>query len=121
MSAVEPTAGRAPSSTGPAQRQTRLARWAVGIAVAVVVLVGVSYAIFGLAWALGGEDAVSDTFVGYLAGFALVAGMLASLAAMVMAIVAKVKHQRRTLLWLPMGLFPALLVVVALVEALWME
>jgi hypothetical protein len=98
-----------------------LARWAVGIAGAVVAVLGVSYSIFGLTWAFGGEDAVSDTFVGYLAGFTLVGGMLAALVAFVMAIVAHVKHQRWTLLSLPMVLLPALIVIVALVEALWME
>ena len=108
-------------SAGETHRHTRLARWAVGIASAVVAVLGVSYAIFGLTWAIGGEDAVSDNVVGYLGGFALVAGMLASLAAFVMAIVAGVKHQRWTKLWLPLGLFPALLVIVVLVETLWIE
>jgi hypothetical protein len=84
-------------------------------------VLGVSYAIFGVAWAFGGEDAVSDTFVGALAGFALVAGLLVSLVAFIMAVVAAVKYQQWALLWLPLGLFPALAVVVAVVETLWME
>jgi hypothetical protein len=70
---------------------------------------------------LGGEDAVSDTFVGYLAGFAVIGGLLTALAAFVMAIVAKVKHERWALLWLPLSVFPTLLAIVVLVEALWME
>jgi hypothetical protein len=98
-----------------------LARWAIGIAGAVVTVLAVSYSIFGLTWAFSGEDAVSDTFVGYLAGYALLGGLLASLVAFVMAVVARVKHQRLALLWLPMVLFPALVIIVALVETLWME
>ncbi|MEX2100526.1 MAG: hypothetical protein WEB19_03845 [Acidimicrobiia bacterium] len=98
-----------------------MAGWAIGTAGAVVAVLAVSYSIFGLTWAFGGEDAVSDTFVGYLAGFALLGGILASLVAFVMAVVARVKHQRLTLLWLPMVLFPALVIIVTLVETLWME
>ena len=98
-----------------------LACWAVRLGAAVVAVLGVSYAIFGVAWAFGGEDAVSDNFVGALAGFALVAGLLASLTAFAMAVVAGVKGHRWAQLWLPLGLFPALLFLVVLVEALWME
>jgi hypothetical protein len=106
---------------GPDHAKSRLARWAVGIATAVVVVLAVSYAIFGVTWAIGGEDAVSDTFVGYLAGFAVIGGLLASLAAFALAIVAKGKHERWALLWLPLSVFPTLLAIVVLVEALWME
>ena len=86
-----------------------------------MAVLGVSYAIFGVAWAFGGEDAVSDTVVGALAGFALIGGLLASLVAFVMAVVAGVKYHGWALLWLPLGLFPALVAAVAVVEALWME
>ena len=64
---------------------------------------------------------MSDTFVGALAGFALVAGLLVSLVAFIMAVVAAIKYQRWARLWLSLGLFPALVVVVVIVEALWME
>ena len=77
-------------------------------------------AIFGVTWAIGGEDAVSDTFVGYLAGFAAIGGLVAALAAFALAIVAKVEHERWAL-WLPLSVFPTLLAIVVLVEALWME
>jgi len=118
---VDHVAGRAPIHMGPDHAKSRLARWAVGLAAAVVVVLAVSYAIFGVTWAIGGEDAVSDTFVGYLAGFALIGGLVAALAASALAIVAKVKHERWALLWLPLALFPTLLAIVVLVEALWME
>jgi hypothetical protein len=106
---------------GPDHAKSRLARWAVGLAAAVVVVLAVSYAVFGVTWAIGGEDAVSDTFVAYLAGFAVIGGLVAALAAFALAIVAKVKHERWALLWLPLSVFPTLLAIVVLVEALWME
>lgn len=117
---VHPVAGGAPISAG-SHPDTHLARWAVVLAAAVVVVLVVAYAIFGLAWAIGGEDAVSDTFVGYLAGFALLGGLLASLIAFVLAIVARIKHERRSLLWLPLTVFPALLAIAVLVETIWLE
>jgi len=117
---VHPVSGGAPISAG-AHPDTHLARWAVVLAAAVVVVLVVAYAIFGVAWAIGGEDAVSDNFVGYLAGFALLGGLLASLIAFVLAIVARIKHERWTLLWLPLSVFPAMLAIVVLVETIWME
>jgi hypothetical protein len=87
----------------------------------VAVVVAVSYAIFGVAWAVGGEDAVSDNWVGFLGALAMLGGLATSLVAFVLAMVAKVKHEQWKLLWLPLVLFPALLAVVLLVEAFWME
>lgn len=66
-----------------------LARGAVGLATAAAVLVALGVAGFGGAGA----------------------GVLASLAAFVMAVVAKVKHERWALLWLPLLLFPVLVVL----------
>ena len=121
MAAVSPSLRRALISPGGPGGSRGLARWAVGLGSAVVAVLAVSYAIFGVAWAFGGEDAVSDNVVGILAGVALVAGMLASLVAFAMALVAGVTHQRWVSLWLPLSLFPALLAVVTLVEVLWIE
>lgn len=98
-----------------------IARWAIWVAAVVVVVVAVSYLIFGVTFAIGGDSAVSDTVVGYLAGGALLGGLVASLAAFVMAVVAAIRHQMRPLLWLPLALFPTFVVVVGLVEAFWME
>ncbi len=66
---------------------TRLAQLAVGLAVAAIVLVALALA------GLGGGGA----------------GGLLSLAAFASAVVAKVKHERWALLWLPLLLFPALI------------
>ncbi len=113
--------GRAPISEGPAHAHSRLARWAVGLAAAVAVVIAIAYAVFGVAYAIGGSSAIEDTWVGYLAGVSLLGGLLGSLAAFALAAVAKVKHERWALQWLPLSLFPALLALVVLVELLWME
>ena len=79
--AVAPATGQTPAHTG-------LARWAVGTAVVAAVMVALALA------GLGGGGA----------------GMMASFAAFAMAVVAKVRHERWPLLWLPLLLFPTLIV-----------
>src|SRR3990172_539293 len=64
--AVAPVPGHAPISVGPAHAHSRLARWAVGLAGAVVVAIAVSYAIFAVAYALGEIGATEDNWVGFL-------------------------------------------------------
>jgi len=98
-----------------------MARWAVGLAAAVAVVVVVSYTIFAVAYAVGGDAAISDTWVGSLGAFAILGGLVASFAALVLAVVAKVKHERWALLWLPLSLFPVLFAVVVLAELFWLE
>ena len=115
--AVRPVVGPAPVSGDPAH--SLLDRWAVGLAAAVAIVVSVSYAIFFIAIAIGGR--VDDTWVGYLGGVSLVGGLLVSLVAFALAVVAKVKHERWGLLWLPLSVFPALLAIVVIAEAFWME
>lgn len=96
-------------------------RWAVALAAAVAVVLVVSYAVFGVAYLVGGVEAIEDSGVGLLGAVALFGGLLASLVAFVLAVVAKVRHERRTLLWLPLSLFPVLVAVVVVVETFWME
>lgn len=114
-------AGSAPVSTDPDRGHTLIARWAVGIAVVVAVVVAVSYTIFAVAYSVGGNAAISDNWVGFLGAFAMLGGLAASLVAFVLAIVAKVKHERWRLLWLPLSVFPALLAIVVIAEAFFME
>jgi hypothetical protein len=99
----------------------RLARWSIWLAAAVAIVVPVVYVIFGVAYAVGGDDAISDTFIGYLAGIALFGGLATSLLAFVMAVAAKIHHEVRALLWLPLAVFPVLFALVVLAEAFWME
>lgn len=119
--AVNPVPGRAPISAPPAHAPTRLAGWAVRLAAAVVVAIAVSYAILAVAYAVGGSRATEDNWVGFLAAVSLLGGLLASLAAFALAVVAKLKHEWWALLWLPLSVFPALLAVVVLAEAFWLE
>lgn len=119
---VHPAAGGAPiSEEGSGHSHSGLARVAVWIAEVGAGVLGVGYAIFFVALALGGWDAVSDTWVGLLGTVALYVGLLASLAAFALAIVARVRHETWALLRLPLYMFPALVVLVVLVEAFWME
>ena len=104
-------------------RTSRLstARPAVVLAEVVAVVLVVAYAVFFVALAVGGDPAVSDTFVGYLAGTALVAGLFVSLVAFLLAVVARTRREITRLLWLPLALFPTLLLVVIVAEVFWME
>ena len=118
---VNPFSDPAHFSSGLDHGHTRLAVWAVGLAAAVVVVVVVAYAIFAVAWAVGGQDAVSDNWVGILGGVALIGGLAFSFAAGVLAVVAKYRHEDWALLWLPLSVFPVLLVLVVLAETFLME
>ena len=118
---AEPVPGPARSPAGPAGGHSRPSRWAVGLAAAVAAVIAVSYTIFAVALAVGGVGATEDTWVGLLGAVALLGGLVASLAAFALAVVAKVRHEQWGLLWLPLSLFPALLVVVVLGETLWWE
>jgi hypothetical protein len=118
---VAPVPVHAPISVGPAHPHSRLARWAVRLAAAVAVAIATSFAIFAVAYAIGGSGATEDNWVGFLAAVSLLGGFLASLAAFALAIGAKVKHERWALLWLPLSVFPVLLAFLVLGEAFWWE
>jgi hypothetical protein len=79
-----------------------------------------SVATVALAYALGEESAVEDTWLGALLFITPAVGVLGSLAAFVLAFVAKVRHEHWAWLWLPLGVLPAMIVFVVLGEAfLW--
>ena len=73
-----------------------------------------------LAYAVGGQGAVEDTWLGSLLAVVLLASVAGSAAALVLAAVAKARHERWAWLWLPLGVFPGLLAFVVLGETfLW--
>ena len=109
--------GQAASGTS----RLRTARLAGVVAEVVVVVLVISYAVLFIALAVGGDAAISDTWVGFQAGIALVAGLFASLVAFLLAVVARIRHEVAARLWLPLALFPALLAVVLLAEVFWLE
>ena len=113
--------GDARHSMGPASAHSRLGRWGVGLAAAVVVAIAMSFVIFAVAYAIGGSGATEDNWVGFLGMVSLLGGLLASLAAFALAVVGKVKHERWGLVWLPLSMFPALIAFLLLGEAFWWE
>ena len=118
---VNPFSDPAHFSSGLIHGHTRLAVWAAAMAAAVVVVVAVVYTIVAVAWVVGGQDAISDNWVGILGGVALVGGLAVSFAAGVLAVVAKSRHEDWALLWLPLSVFPVLLLLVVLAETFLLE
>ena len=118
---VSPVTGHAPTSVSPAQVHGRIARWAVRLAAAATVAIVTSLAIFAVAYVIGGSDATEDNWVGFLSMVLLIGGLPTSLAAFGLGVVAKVRHERWTLLWLPLAVFPTLLAFLVLGEAFWWE
>lgn len=118
---VAPVPGHAPISVGPARAHGRPARWAVGLAAAAAVAIATSLVTFAVAYAVGGSGATEDNWVGFLVADLLLGGLLASVAAFALAVVAKVKRERWALLSLPLSVFPALLAFLVLGEAFWWE
>jgi hypothetical protein len=96
----------------------QIARRGAGLALAILVFAA---ALFSSAWALGGQDAVSDNWVGVTVVVALFVGLIGSFAALVTALFAGVQHERWSRLWLPLTTFPTAIVIVALLETFVFE
>ena len=118
---VEPVLGHVPVSTGSADPHSRLARWAVGLSTVFVVAVVATIMTFAVGYAVGGQSAIEDNWVAVLGLTMAFVGVLASLAAFVLAIVAKIRRERWTLLWAPLCAFPAFVAFLVLGEAFWWE
>ena len=118
---VAPVLGRVPASAGSGEPHSRLARWAVGLSTLFGVAIVASITTFGIAYALGGASATEDNWVGYLVAGMAFTGLLGSLAALVLAIIAKIRRERWVLLWLPLSLFPTFFLFLVLGEAFWWE
>ena len=93
----------------------------VGLAVAGVLAVIHAVLIYRFAIAVGGKYAADDNWVGDLVGLSMLGGVVATLAAFVMAVAAKVGHLRSRLLWVPLSAFPAVLMFLVLGEIFWWE
>lgn len=118
---VDPVSGQTPISAGPAPLHTKVAHWSVGLAGAAAAVTAVAFAAYGVAYAVGGSSAIEDNWVAILVATSFFAGVLASAVAFMLAVAVKVRHERWTLLWLPLSVFPALLAFLALGEAFWWE
>jgi hypothetical protein len=118
---ARPAAGGAsiPQHRSPAP--ARLARWAVRIAPVVAVALVVSFAIFAVAYGVGGWGAIDDTWVGLVVAVSLLGGLLARWSPSRSLSLPRVKHEPWAMLWLPLSLFPAILAFLMLGELFWWE
>ena len=106
------------SRRGPMSSAGRTAQRLATVAVVVLVLAAV---LFGSAWAIGGEDAVSDNWVGLTVMVGFFGGLVGSFAALVTAVFAVLHDEPMPRMWLPLTTFPAVVVVTALLEAMVFE
>lgn len=113
--------GHGPVPTGSADAHSRLARWAVGLSAVFVLAVAATIMTFTVGYAVGGQSAIEDNWVAVLGLTMALVGLLDSLAAFVLAIVAKIRRERWTLLWAPLSAFPAFVAFLVLGEAFWWE
>jgi hypothetical protein len=111
----------APAPTGEGNPHDGFAGWAVRLSAVSGAVFGASVAAVAIAYAAGAESAVEDTLLGWVLGITASTGFLGSLAGFVAAIVAKIRRERWTLLWLPLSVFPAMLAFLVFGEAFWWE
>ncbi len=95
-----------------------MARRLAGLSLAALAL---SAALLACAWAIGGEDAVSDNWVGMTVAVGFFSGLVGSLTALVVAVLAGLRHEPWSRLLLPLVTFPAVAAVVVLLEAFVLE
>jgi len=109
------------ASPGADERHGRPARWALWLSMICGGTFVASIATIAIAYAIGSEDAVDDTWWGMLLAGTGLAGLLGSLVAFVLALVARARRERWVPLWLPLLAFPAAIVFLVLGEAFWWE
>ena len=109
------------TKTGTAHPISGMARCAVGIATAVLILDALTAAVFIVAFTVGGSEAVSDNWVGMFVAIAMLGGFIVALVAFVLAITVKIKGGEWVRLRLPLFLFPALFTFLLLGEFFWWE
>ena len=102
------------------QRRTNSA-WAVGLAAAGLGLQVLGYAVVLIAYAVGGDDAISDNWVGAFGAVSLLGGLAALVVGFGLAAVAWTRHDRWPLLRLPLAALPAALAVIVLLELFVVE
>lgn len=91
------------------------------LALLALVVLTSGAVLFAGAWLIGGEDAVSDNWVGVTTVMALFVGIFGSFAALVTAVFAGLRHEPWSRLRLPLATFPTVVVIVVLLEALVFE
>lgn len=94
--------------SGRTTEPRRLAGWAVNTAVVAAVMFAVGLTVL----AIVGFEADDEAFAhgkAAVVSIGLFGGVLISVVAFVLAVVAKVRHERRALLWFPLLLGPVLI------------
>jgi hypothetical protein len=112
---VAPTPERTPARRANGGRHGSLGRWAVALS----AVSGIAVAVIAVGLAVGGDSFMDDNL--WFSGTAVAVGFTAAAAACVAGIVAIAKGERRRLLWVPICVFPALVVFLLLGEAFWWE
>ena len=72
-------------------------------------------------YAAGVQSAIEDTWLGALLSIVAAVGVFGCVAAFVLGIVAKVRHERWALVWLPLCVLPAIVLFLMLGDAFWWE
>ena len=96
-------------------------RWAVGLALGAAAAIAFAAAVVGVAYAVGGSGATEDNWVGLLIVASMAVGLVTSMTAFALAVMASVRSSVRTRLWLPLAVFPALVAFLVLGELFWWE
>lgn len=112
MRTHEVPAGR--GAHGPGGRARTLALMAIAVLLAGVVLLG-------SAWTVGGEEAISDTWIGATSAVALLAGVAGSMVAAVLGLVDLARTGSPPRSRLALLTFPTVVVVLLLLELLVLE
>lgn len=99
-----------------AETHTRMAWWSVGLAelaIGVLVAVGV---LLGVAWLSDGASAIEDTWVGALGAAGLYVTLTSAALAWLLAVGVRLKHEAWTRLWLPLATLPTIAVLLLVGE-----
>lgn len=86
-----------------------------------LMVLALAAVLFGAAWAIGGDDAVSDNWVGMTVVLGLFVGVTGAFVALVMALYAGLRREPWGTLWFPLTTFPAVVTVIVLLEAFVFE
>jgi hypothetical protein len=89
-------------------RHLRLSGWAVVTAAVAAVLVAVGLTTLGIV-GFDADDEDFDNWKGVVVSIGLFGGVVVSVTAFALAVVAKVRHERWVLLWFPLLFAPVLI------------
>lgn len=108
-------------STAHAGTHAARGHGARALAAGSLAVLAAAAALFAVAWAVGGDEAVSDNWVGIAVAVGLFAGLAGSSVAFFAAIVAGMRNEPWARLWLPLATLPGVVLAVGLLEAFVFE